>query len=1089
MSSDQALEALRGVDLDWTTHIKRVWQLPTYNVPEHNSMARDKLFSLANQLAETHDSPLGIPLIGQGGSGKTHLLTVLRHHAFNKGIRFILVDMTDVRDFWETIVQGYVSSLLEPEPDGVTQLEKIVEIIVGNHLPAEKIADIRVEKLSEFITRALSYLAKHQKQQTIQFQDCIRAIILANSNDFVVSAIGTNWLQGLSVEAEDRKMFGFTTSTPSHSEIAKGISWLMSLSGGSILALDQLDAIVTQHHIASQSGSDLTEEQQISQAIVHDIGSGLTNLRDRTSRTLVVLSCLESTWEILRSTIVSTFKDRYLSPIILGNIISADVGKRMVMSRLAPAYGRANYVPPYLSFPFKESFFENVKGLSPRNILQLCHKHRERCLTEDQVFELTDASVIINPGPSPRDFASLDQEFKEHQQHVDITSFNEKDSEDHELATFLEQLSNYLLIENPTANVVDAEIDKDFPGGKSFPLLHTRLRLVFRSEGDREKHLCFRGLQQTNAKAFQTRLKAAMTTSGIDRRLTFRKLVIVRTFDTPGGEKTAALLHDFNEADGVLWNPTQADLKAVLALKRMNHKPEFSEWLAVRRPLSQLLGIKSTIDWFFSTALADQPTTSSEISGQLNVQPLESFVAPQPAPQPDQRLDPVVDISRAEQQTSGPVEFDLEEIEPIKIDQLSEQLPLGQRLIGTQSKGAISIPLKDLVRHTVILAGSGSGKTVLIKRIIEEAALLGIPSIVIDGANDLARMGDSWPSTPTSSSDQDQFKADQYFQRTEVIVWTPGKESGNGLSLEPLPDFGAVASDSEELEQACDMARDALQEIVASGNSDGAKMKRGILKAALLYFAQNNPGKLEDFIELLSDLPIEAGGGLANAGKKASEMADLLRAEVLNNVLLKPIGSSLDPALLFGLESAAKTRISILNFIGLPSLGAQQQFLNQLAMTLFTWIKKHPAPVSAPIRGLLVIDEAKDFIPSSGSTVCKDSIIRLAAQARKYGLGLIFATQAPKSIDHNIIANCLTQFFGKASSPAAIQVVQDQIKQRGGQGDDIPKLKAGHFYVTSEGLAPTKLISPLCLSYHASTPLAESEVLVRATASKAHLQN
>lgn len=103
------------------------------------------------------------------------------------------------------------------------------------------------------------------------------------------------------------------------------------------------------------------------------------------------------------------------------------------------------------------------------------------------------------------------------------------------------------------------------------------------------------------------------------------------------------------------------------------------------------------------------------------------------------------------------------------------------------------------------------------------------------------------------------------------------------------------------------------------------------------------------------------------------------------------------------------------------------------------------------------------------------------AQARKYGLGIIFATQAPKSIDHNIIANCSNQFYGRANSPAAISVVQDQIRQRGGHGDDIAKLKQGQFYVASESInPPLKVATSLCLSHHPSTPLDESEVLQRA---------
>jgi DNA helicase HerA-like ATPase len=180
-----------------------------------------------------------------------------------------------------------------------------------------------------------------------------------------------------------------------------------------------------------------------------------------------------------------------------------------------------------------------------------------------------------------------------------------------------------------------------------------------------------------------------------------------------------------------------------------------------------------------------------------------------------------------------------------------------------------------------------------------------------------------------------------------------------------------------------------------------------------------------------------------------------------------------------------KVRISILNFIGLVGLEQQQQFLNQLAMTLFTWIKKNPAPSDRPLRGLLVIDEAKDFVPSKGSTPCKASINRLVAQARKYGLGIIFATQAPKSIDHNIIANCSTQFYGRANSPAAIDVIKEQLIQRGGTGQDTSKLPKGQFYVFSESInPPIKVATPLCLSCHPATPPDESEVIKRAKTSR-----
>jgi DNA helicase HerA-like ATPase len=216
-------------------------------------------------------------------------------------------------------------------------------------------------------------------------------------------------------------------------------------------------------------------------------------------------------------------------------------------------------------------------------------------------------------------------------------------------------------------------------------------------------------------------------------------------------------------------------------------------------------------------------------------------------------------------------------------------------------------------------------------------------------------------------------------------------------------------------------------------------------------------------------------------------MADALREQLQVNKLLKADGAPLDAAQLFG-RGGKKTRVSVINFSALQELSDQQVFLGQLATMLFSWVKANPA-TDRPLVGLLVIDEAKDFVPSQKSVPCRQALQRLAAQARKYGLGLVFATQAPKSIDHNIIANCSTQLYGQANSPAAIEVIQDQIKQRGGNPSDVAKLGTGKFYAYSEGMqAPIKVATPLCLSYHPSSPLDEDGVVKRARASKALLK-
>jgi DNA helicase HerA-like ATPase len=180
--------------------------------------------------------------------------------------------------------------------------------------------------------------------------------------------------------------------------------------------------------------------------------------------------------------------------------------------------------------------------------------------------------------------------------------------------------------------------------------------------------------------------------------------------------------------------------------------------------------------------------------------------------------------------------------------------------------------------------------------------------------------------------------------------------------------------------------------------------------------------------------------------------------------------------LLFGAKPG-KTRISVINFSGLPSDEARQSFVNQLQMSLFSWIKRHPSPTGR----LYVLDEAQNFAPSQRMTPCKESTSSLAAQARKYGLGMIVATQIPTGIDHKIISNCTTHFYGRMSSPTTIEATRGMMAAKGGSGEDIGKLSRGEFYVSTEGLPrPVRIRTPLCLSFHPANPLTAEEVVAKA---------
>ncbi|TQS30699.1 ATP-binding protein [Microbispora sp. KK1-11] len=401
---------------------------------------------------------------------------------------------------------------------------------------------------------------------------------------------------------------------------------------------------------------------------------------------------------------------------------------------------------------------------------------------------------------------------------------------------------------------------------------------------------------------------------------------------------------------------------------------------------------------------------------------------------------------------------------------------------ATSDDRPVRIPLETLRKHTAIFAGSGSGKTVLIRRLVEECALQGVSAIVLDANNDLARLGDRWPEPPEEWGEGDAARADDYLANADVVVWTPRKESGRPLSFQPLPDFGSVADDPDEFGEAVDAALAALvPRAKLEARTARAHLGQAVLREAVAHYGRRGGTGLGGLIALLDDLP-DGVSSLEGAPRLATEMAQHLRAETISDPLFAGTGTPVDPGVLLTPPEGKRARVSVISLTGMASDAQRQGFVNQLQMALFSWIKRHPAG-DRPLGGLFVMDEAQMFAPSGTATVCTQSTLALAAQARKYGLGLVFATQAPKGLHNRITGNAATQFFGLLNAPAQITAARELARAKGGDVPDVARLRSGQFYAAFEGGSFTKVRTPMCLSHHPSSPLTSEEVVARANGS------
>lgn len=574
----------------------------------------------------------------------------------------------------------------------------------------------------------------------------------------------------------------------------------------------------------------------------------------------------------------------------------------------------------------------------------------------------------------------------------------------------------------------------DPPPGQA-PPLHARLREVIDEQTEDERHWAFRGIAAPHHASVRSRIGKACLAAGLTAGVDKRRVILVRNSTWDLGVKTLQLVNRFRADGGLTLTVDDNDLKVFAALRQMlKDKPAgLAEWLTASRPASSTRLLRE--------AFGEATTPSDTTPGPPPPPP----VPPHPQSQP-----PTPAVG---------------------------SIPLGRQV---NDRTTVEIPLESLRKHTVIFAGSGSGKTVLIRRLVEECALAGVSSIVLDPNNDLARLGDPWPAPPAAWGTGDADKAHRYLQDTDVVVWTPMVSRGNPVTFQPLPNFSAVLHDPDELRAAVDIAVAALAPR-ARMDATTVRAVRGqaVLRSALYHFARHNTqSDLRSFISLLGELP-DGVTDLISGPKLAQEMSETLSAVRVNDPLFGGSGAPVDPGVLLSPSPGKRAKVSVISFIGLNSDEQRQAFVNQLQMALFAWIKRNPAG-ERPLGGLFVMDEAQNFAPSTGNTPCTESTLQLASQARKYGLGLVFATQAPKGLHNRISGNATTQFYGLLNSQVQVTAAREIAQAKGSAMPDISRLEPGQFYAAGEGTGFEKIQTPLCLSHHPSSPLPPEEVVQRA---------
>src|SRR6478736_3289119 len=323
---------------------------------------------------------------------------------------------------------------------------------------------------------------------------------------------------------------------------------------------------------------------------------------------------------------------------------------------------------------------------------------------------------------------------------------------------------------------------------------------------------------------------------------------------------------------------------------------------------------------------------------------------------------------------------------------------------------------RDLTTHAVCVGMTGSGKTGLCLALIEEAAIDGVPAILIDPKGDLGNLLLTFPSLATAGLPVSILRS---FAAPPETVRGDEELLGDRVASTATSLLTLLGVDADPLQ--------SREHILVATILAGAWSKGEDLDLAALIARIQNPGVSRiGVVDLESFFPAKDRFALAMR---------------LNNLLAAPgfaawlQGDALDAGALLR-TPAGKPRISILSIAHLSD-AERMFFVTLLLNQVLAWVRAQSGTTS--LRAILYMDEIFGYFPPVANPPSKKPLLTLLKQARAFGMGIVLATQNPVDLDYKGLANAGTWFLGRLQTDRdkmrVLEGLEGAAAEAGGQFD------------------------------------------------------
>lgn len=372
----------------------------------------------------------------------------------------------------------------------------------------------------------------------------------------------------------------------------------------------------------------------------------------------------------------------------------------------------------------------------------------------------------------------------------------------------------------------------------------------------------------------------------------------------------------------------------------------------------------------------------------------------------------------------------------------------------------------DLLTHALCVGMTGSGKTGLCFDLIEEAAIDGIPAILIDPKGDLANLLLTFPDLRPSDFepwinpdearkkglepaafaaeqaelwknglaawDQDGDRIRRLREAAEFVIYTPGSNAGLPVSI--LNSFAApsqaILGDNELLRERVNTTVAGLLGLVGI-EADPTKSREAIFLANVLQRAWQD-GRDLDLGALIQEIqtPGVQRIGVMDVESFYPAKDRFTLATAINGLLASPgfgawlEGEPLDIQRLY-YTPEGKPRVAIFSIAHLND-AERMFFVTLLLNQLLGWMRAQSGTTS--LRALFYMDEIFGYFPPVANPPSKLPLLTLLKQGRAFGLGALLATQNPVDLDYKGLANIGTWFLGRLQTDRDKQRVLDGLE-------------------------------------------------------------